>query len=61
MRSEDEVRARIKELEDICNPDDEAIEEDGGYDEECYLDEGQQSELSTLYWVLGEDENQHLK
>lgn len=61
MRTEAEVKARIKELESICDPDDEDVEEDGGYDEDCYLDEGQQSELSTLYWVLEEDENQHLK
>lgn len=44
MRSEQEVRERIKELEDIC------LEEE----DDCYLDEGEQAELYTLYWVLNE-------
>lgn len=58
MRTEAEVKARIAELESILCADDEGLE---GFDDEAYLDEGQQSELSTLYWVLGEDENAHLR
>ena len=49
LRTEDEVRARIKELEDmLCDP------ETGEPDDEAYLDEGQQAELNVLYWFLGE-------
>ena len=41
MRSEQEIKERITELEEMWD--------------DCYLDEGQQSELQTLYWVLGEE------
>ena len=44
MRTEKEIRERIAELEDYID------------DEDNYLDESEQSELMTLYWVLGENE-----
>ena len=51
MKTEKEVRARIKELEDYC------VDEDTGeVDEYCYLDESQQAELNTLCWFLGINE-----
>lgn len=50
MRTEAEVRERIRELKDLlCDPD------TGEIDNKYYLDEEQQSELATLYWVLGDD------
>ena len=55
MRTEAEIKARIADLEGmLCD------EDTGEYDEEAYLDEGQQSELNILYWVLGEPEGAHL-
>lgn len=52
MRTEAEIRDRIQELEDLTkDPDIDDAEVDTGY-----LDEGQQSELMTLLWVLGEDD-----
>ncbi len=55
MRSEAEIRERIAELEGmLCD------EDTGEYDEEAYLDEGQQAELNILHWVLGEPEGAHL-
>lgn len=44
MRPEEEIKARIAELEQLDDPE-------GG----CYLDEGEQAELMTLYWVLGDE------
>ena len=52
MKSEKEIRERIKELEDLLiDPD------SGEYDEYAYLDEGQQSELYTLAWVLNDEDD----
>ena len=45
MRSEDEIKKMIERFENQCDPDDEY----------CYLDEGEQAKLMTLYWVLGEE------
>ena len=51
MRHEEEIRDRIDEIESRL------VDEDTGeFDEEAYLDEGEQAELNTLYWVLGEDD-----
>lgn len=43
MKTEEELRERIAELESRYDPEGDA-----------YLDEGEQSELSILYWVLEE-------
>ncbi len=43
MRLEKEIQERIDELE---------LRDENEWD---YLDEGEQSELATLHWVLGED------
>lgn len=45
LRNEEEIKHMIKEIESQCDPDDEY----------CYLDEGEQATLATLYWVLGEE------
>ena len=45
MRSEEEIKQMIENIENQCDPDDEY----------CYLDEGEQAILQALYWVLGED------
>ncbi len=42
MRTEDEIKARIKKLEEMDQPL-----------MDLWLDIGEQSELMTLYWVLG--------
>jgi hypothetical protein len=43
MRTEEEIKARIAELEELDDPEGD-----------CYLSEGEQAELMTLYWVLGD-------
>lgn len=45
MRSEVEIQERILELKELCFDE----------DDEFWGDEGEWSELMTLYWVLGED------
>jgi len=42
MRSEKEIKEMIKELEDRDD-----------WENDYYLDEGEQATLQTLYWVLG--------
>jgi hypothetical protein len=50
MKTEKEIRERIKELEDLLiDPD------TGEYDEYSYLDEGQQGEMYALAWVLNDE------
>lgn len=46
MRTEEEIREYIKELEDLNDPEND-----------FYLDEGEQAALEVLYWVLGETDN----
>lgn len=46
LRNEKEIQEMILDIECRCEPDDEY----------CFLDEGEQATLRTLYWVLG-DEN----
>ena len=50
MKTEKQVRERIKEIEDLLKDPDT-----GEIDEWAYLDESQQSELMALEWVLDED------
>ncbi len=42
LRTEEEIQEMIDTLEERDRPD-----------EDCYLDEGEQATLMTLYWVLG--------
>jgi len=48
MKSEREVRERITEIES------KLYDEDGKLYDEAYLDEGEQAELYTLKWVVGD-------
>lgn len=45
MRKEKEIQEMILDIENVCDPDDEY----------CHLDEGEQATLTTLYWVLGNE------
>ncbi len=45
MRTREEIENMIKDIESCCDP----------FDEDGYLDEGQQATLMTLYWVLGNE------
>ena len=48
MKSEKEIRARIDEIKR------KLYDEDGEPYDEAYLDEGEQAELYTLEWVVGD-------
>lgn len=50
MKSEKEIRDRIAEIERRL------YDEDGNLDEYAYLDEGEQAELYTLKWVVGDED-----
>ena len=51
MKTEEEIRARIVLLENAHTECEECAIE-GGYDDEEYLDEGEQAELAALKWVV---------
>jgi hypothetical protein len=51
MKTEKEIRERLTEIEDLYLKDPDT----GKWEEDAYLDEGQQAEVMALLWVLGED------
>lgn len=53
MKTEKEIRERIALLEG-AHEEAEEYAIDGGYDDEEYLDEGEQAELAILKWVVGD-------
>lgn len=53
MKTEEEIRVRISLLE-VSHAEHEECAIEGGYDDEEYLDEGEQAELATLKWVVGD-------
>jgi len=48
MKSERQIRDRITDIERRL------IDDDGNPADDAYLDEGEQAELNTLKWVVGD-------
>jgi len=48
MKTEREIRKRIDTIEG------KLIDDDGNLTDDAYLDEGEQTELNTLKWVVGD-------
>ena len=51
MKNREEIIKRIQEIESLLSDPDTGEPVD-----DAYLDEGDQAELSTLYWVIEEEE-----